>query len=182
MIQLEAGRHEVENAYERIVTYEGNRPAQKLLAEVFEVTDRAWRGIGVIPKSGWRLSEAYRDFDAEERFQISGHSYRGVAAVPLRRRAARGHQAGRVRGLRQGMHAAPSAGRDHGFKRRRLRGLLQLRAVFVRGGAGRRGKRVDGERMAERCEGRATLIRDQRDAGLFRLVVPAAAGGLSRPS
>ncbi len=72
VMQLEAGRHEVENAYERIVTFEGNKAAQKLLAEVFEVTDRAWRGIGVIPKSGWRLREAYREFDAEERFQISG--------------------------------------------------------------------------------------------------------------
>jgi hydrogenase expression/formation protein HypD len=70
--QLEAGRHEVENAYSRVVAFEGNRPAQELLAEVFEVTDRAWRGIGVIPKSGWRLSEAYREFDAEDRFQISG--------------------------------------------------------------------------------------------------------------
>ena len=72
VLQLESGRHEVENAYSRVVTYHGNQPAQKLLAEVFEVTDRAWRGIGVIPKSGWRLSEAYRDFDAELRFQISG--------------------------------------------------------------------------------------------------------------
>jgi hydrogenase expression/formation protein HypD len=72
VVQLEAGRHEVENAYERVVTFEGNRAAQKLLGEVFEVTDRAWRGIGVIPKSGWRLSDAYREFDAEERFQISG--------------------------------------------------------------------------------------------------------------
>ncbi|MDE3187849.1 MAG: hydrogenase formation protein HypD [Acidobacteriota bacterium] len=70
--QLEAGRNEVENAYERVVTFEGNRAAQKLLAEVFEVTDSAWRGIGVIPKSGWRLNAAYRNFDAEERFQISG--------------------------------------------------------------------------------------------------------------
>ncbi len=72
VIQLEAGRHEVENAYARIVRYEGNQAAQKLLSEVFEVTDRAWRGIGVIPRSGWRLNEAYRDFDAELRFQISG--------------------------------------------------------------------------------------------------------------
>ena len=72
VIQLETGRHEVENAYARIVRYEGNQAAQKLLAEVFEVTDRAWRGIGVIPKSGWRLSDAYRDYDAEQRFQISG--------------------------------------------------------------------------------------------------------------
>jgi hydrogenase expression/formation protein HypD len=72
VIQLETGRHEVENAYARIVRYEGNQPAQKLLAEVFEVTDRAWRGIGTIPRSGWRLSPEYRDYDAELRFAISG--------------------------------------------------------------------------------------------------------------
>jgi hydrogenase expression/formation protein HypD len=72
VLQLEQGKHEVENAYERIVTFQGNQPAQKLLAEVFEVTDRAWRGIGVIPMSGWRLSADYREFDAEDRFQISG--------------------------------------------------------------------------------------------------------------
>jgi hydrogenase expression/formation protein HypD len=72
VIQLEHGEHRVENAYERIVSYAGNLEAQRLLAEVFETTDRAWRGIGVIPRSGWMLSAAYRDFDAEERFHISG--------------------------------------------------------------------------------------------------------------
>jgi hydrogenase expression/formation protein HypD len=40
VLQLEAGQHEVENAYERVVTFDGNQAAQKLLAEVFEVTDR----------------------------------------------------------------------------------------------------------------------------------------------
>ncbi|MGA7343883.1 MAG: hydrogenase formation protein HypD [Terracidiphilus sp.] len=70
--QLESGRHEVENAYSRVVTFDGNRPAQQMLSEVFEVTDRAWRGIGVIPKSGWRLSAEYREFDAEVRFEITG--------------------------------------------------------------------------------------------------------------
>lgn len=72
VIQLEKGEHHVENAYERIVTYAGNLEAQRLLAEVFELTDRSWRGIGVIPNSGWRLNDHYRAFDAEERFQISG--------------------------------------------------------------------------------------------------------------
>lgn len=43
-----------------------------MLADVFEVTDRAWRGIGIIPGSGWRLSTRYRDFDAEYRFSVSG--------------------------------------------------------------------------------------------------------------
>ncbi|MBS1802273.1 MAG: hydrogenase formation protein HypD [Acidobacteria bacterium] len=72
IIQLEKGEHHVENAYERIVTYAGNLEAQRLLAEVFELTDRSWRGIGTIPNSGWRLNDHYRAFDAEERFQISG--------------------------------------------------------------------------------------------------------------
>ncbi|MCW1969956.1 MAG: hydrogenase formation protein HypD [Anaerolineae bacterium] len=70
--QLEAGEAFVDNAYPRAVTIEGNKPAQKLLGEVFEVSDRAWRGIGVIPQSGWRLSQAYGDFDAESRFDVSG--------------------------------------------------------------------------------------------------------------
>lgn len=68
--QLEEGRAEVENAYARVVSVEGNKPAQAVLEDVFEVTDRAWRGIGVIPASGWRLSERYRDFDAEARFDV----------------------------------------------------------------------------------------------------------------
>lgn len=69
---LESGRIELDNAYPRVVSEAGNRPAQDLLAEVFEVTDRPWRGIGVIPKSGWRLSPAYRDYDAEHRFAVGG--------------------------------------------------------------------------------------------------------------
>ncbi len=72
VLQLERGEAHVENAYERIVTYAGNLEAQQLMAQVFEVTDRAWRGIGVIPRSGWKLNADYRAFDAEERFAISG--------------------------------------------------------------------------------------------------------------
>lgn len=69
--QLEAGEALVDNAYPRAVTEGGNKPAQALLAEVFEVTDRAWRGIGVIPQSGWKLSQAYQDYDAELRFNVT---------------------------------------------------------------------------------------------------------------
>ncbi|MEV8565132.1 hydrogenase formation protein HypD [Streptomyces sp. NPDC051322] len=68
--QLERGEHRVDNAYPRAVRDEGNPAALRMLAEVFETTDRAWRGIGTIPDSGWRLSEAYREFDAEYRFQV----------------------------------------------------------------------------------------------------------------
>jgi len=68
--QLEAGVARVENAYERAVTEAGNRPAQELLARVFAPTDRTWRGIGVIPQSGWRLRGEYAAFDAEGRFDV----------------------------------------------------------------------------------------------------------------
>jgi hydrogenase expression/formation protein HypD len=69
--QLESGRAEVENAYERAVSWEGNLAAQATLAEVFCVTERTWRGIGPIPASGWRLRDEYRAFDAESRFDLS---------------------------------------------------------------------------------------------------------------
>ncbi|OHV41550.1 MULTISPECIES: hydrogenase formation protein HypD [Pseudofrankia] len=70
VIQLEAGRHAVDNAYPRAVLTEGNPAARAMLRAVFEVTDRAWRGIGTIPRSGWRLSPAYQEFDAELRFDV----------------------------------------------------------------------------------------------------------------
>ena len=81
--QLEEGRHEVENAYPRAVPAEGNPVAIKaMLEDVFEVVDRAWRGIGMIPQSGWRLSEKYREYDAEHRF--SGRA----TSTPRSRRSA----------------------------------------------------------------------------------------------
>lgn len=60
----------VQNAYERAVYPAGNQAAQALIQEYFEVCDRNWRGIGVLPSSGWRLKEKYKDFDAETRFDI----------------------------------------------------------------------------------------------------------------
>jgi hydrogenase expression/formation protein HypD len=68
--QLEAGKAGVGNAYTRVVTREGNRPAQALLKKVFEPVDRNWRGIGMIPLSGLGLREEYADYDAEKRFGI----------------------------------------------------------------------------------------------------------------
>lgn len=68
--QLEEDRAEVENAYTRAVTREGNGPAQALIAEVFEVCDRKWRGIGTIPASGYRLRPEFAAYDAERRFEV----------------------------------------------------------------------------------------------------------------
>jgi hydrogenase expression/formation protein HypD len=67
---LEDGRCDVENQYSRLVTRDGNRAAQRILAEVFETTDRQWRGIGTIPMSGYQLRGEYRAFDAEQRFGV----------------------------------------------------------------------------------------------------------------
>jgi hydrogenase expression/formation protein HypD len=69
---LEAGTPQLRNAYPRAVTAEGNVVAQQTLSEVFAVTDRQWRGIGLIPNSGWTLSPQYAEFDAELRFGV-GH-------------------------------------------------------------------------------------------------------------
>ncbi|MFF1796741.1 hydrogenase formation protein HypD [Kitasatospora sp. NPDC058263] len=79
VLQLERGEHTVENAYARAVRPEGNPAARAMLEDVFEVADRAWRGIGVIPRSGWRLSPRYRDHDAEYRFDVTGITTREPA-------------------------------------------------------------------------------------------------------
>ncbi|MEK6570262.1 MAG: hydrogenase formation protein HypD, partial [Bacteroidota bacterium] len=68
--QLEEGRYEVENQYARSVRREGNVPAQQLMAEVFQTIDRKWRGIGEIPRSGYRLKDQYADYDAERIFDV----------------------------------------------------------------------------------------------------------------
>ena len=68
--QLEAGRYEVENQYSRVLSRKGNEAAQALIFQVFEIADRKWRGVGSIPKSGYRLRHEYRDQDAERLFEV----------------------------------------------------------------------------------------------------------------
>ena len=68
--QLEEGRAEVENQYVRSVNPEGNLAAQNILREVFEVSDRQWRGIGPIAQSGYKLRQEFADFDAERVFDV----------------------------------------------------------------------------------------------------------------
>ena len=68
--QLEDGRAEVENPYARVVRREGNPVSKRLIDDVFEVADRKWRGIGLIPKSGYKLRVEYRDHDAERIFEV----------------------------------------------------------------------------------------------------------------
>ena len=68
--QLEAGTHDVQNQYPRVVDREGNRVAQDLVNKVFEACDRKWRGVGSIPKSGYKLRYEFHDHDAERIFDI----------------------------------------------------------------------------------------------------------------
>jgi hydrogenase expression/formation protein HypD len=69
--QLAEGRCEVENQYARVVPYEGNHAALRAMAEVFELRPHfEWRGLGFISQSALRLSDAYRAFDAEARYEV----------------------------------------------------------------------------------------------------------------
>ena len=72
VVQLERGTARSGECLRARGDIRGQSGGAAIAGRVFEVTDRAWRGIGVIPKSGWRLNADYREFDAEERFQITG--------------------------------------------------------------------------------------------------------------
>lgn len=68
--QLEQGEAKVENQYARIVEREGNPIAQETIFKVFQITDRLWRGMDVIPKSGYEVREEYAAYDANKKFSV----------------------------------------------------------------------------------------------------------------
>lgn len=77
--QINEGRHVVENQYTRVVTREGNRKAQTLVADVLELRENfEWRGLGTVPESALRIREAFADHDAERRFALSPKDSREV--------------------------------------------------------------------------------------------------------
>jgi len=92
--QLEAGRATVENQYSRVVSRKGNGPGQDLIAQVFEICDQKWRGIGTIPKSGYKLRSEFKEYDADRIFDleavevrestqcISGQILKGIRKPP----------------------------------------------------------------------------------------------------
>jgi hydrogenase expression/formation protein HypD len=69
--QLEENRADVENQYSRVLGREGNLPARELIARIFEVSDRKWRGVGEIPRSGYRLRNPFAVYDAEQIFDVT---------------------------------------------------------------------------------------------------------------
>ena len=68
--QLEQGVFQLDNQYKRVVKGEGNREAQSIIFEIFEIGDREWRGIGSIPFSGYQVRKEYSGFDAIRKFSI----------------------------------------------------------------------------------------------------------------
>ena len=68
--QLENGAHLLDNQYKRVVKNEGNKEAQSIIFEIFEIGDREWRGIGTIPSSGYHVKKPYVAFDAIKKFTI----------------------------------------------------------------------------------------------------------------
>jgi len=68
--QIERCRGEVEIAYKRGVTYEGNKKAREILYIIFKPTDANWRGLGMIPQSGLEFKEEFKDFDAMSRYNL----------------------------------------------------------------------------------------------------------------
>ena len=97
-----------------------------MISRVFEPCDRAWRGIGVIPESGYRLREEFAGYDAARIFDLEGIVSRGAGELHQRDDFAGRATAARVPGVRDGMHARNAAGGDDGIGGGRLRGLLQL--------------------------------------------------------
>jgi hydrogenase expression/formation protein HypD len=77
--QINEGRHEVENQYTRVVTREGNRKAQDIVAGVLELRrEFEWRGLGAVPESALKIRKGFAEFDAEKRFTISAKQSREV--------------------------------------------------------------------------------------------------------
>jgi hydrogenase expression/formation protein HypD len=75
--QVNEGRAEVENEFSRAVDRDGNKKAQALVAEVFEMRKNfEWRGLNVLPYSALRIRSQFAEFDAEKRFPL------GYASVP----------------------------------------------------------------------------------------------------
>jgi hydrogenase expression/formation protein HypD len=69
--QLEKGEYKLENQYARMVREEGNPNAIDTIKKVFAVTDRMWRGIDVIPQSGYEVRENYAAYDAKRKFNVN---------------------------------------------------------------------------------------------------------------
>ncbi len=124
--QLEQGRAVVENQYPRAVSREGNVAAQKMIEQVFEVADRNWRGIGSIPNSGYQTPGGFPRVRCRQHLRRGSHSNTRTGDLYQRPGAQGLEEADGLPRIRDAMHAADAAGRDHGLGGGRVRGVLQL--------------------------------------------------------
>lgn len=69
------GKIEVSNAYTHVVREKGNQVARVVIEEHFEKEDASWRGLGVIPGSGYKLRRKFEDMDAKRRFELRGEPH-----------------------------------------------------------------------------------------------------------
>ena len=120
MRQLHEGRAEIEIAYSRGVMREGNPVALAAIDEVFDTVDATWRGLGVIPGSGYAIREEFEDFDAVKRFhpKWSPRRIQRAAAVEMCFVAS---CARRMPALPQSLHARESGRSVHGLFGRLVR-------------------------------------------------------------
>ena len=157
LAQLAEGRCEVENQYSRVVPYEGNPRALRVMSEVFELRPHfEWRGLGFISQSALKLSDAYADLDAELRYERARRPRGRPEGVPVRRGAEGRDQAVGVQGVRHRLHARARDRHLHGLPGGRLRRLLQLRPLRAREGGGL----MSGAAVSEREQ---KVLRDHRD-------------------
>lgn len=80
--QAAAGTARLDNCYPALVDAAGNLGAQRMLAQVFDVADSRWRGIGVIPRSGYVLNAGHRHLDARAHFMVDADARRRTGAMP----------------------------------------------------------------------------------------------------
>jgi hydrogenase expression/formation protein HypD len=76
--QVRDGVARLENEYKRVVSWEGNNRAQKLVNQVFDIVDGKWRGIGKLPKSGLRLKEKFSEYDARKKYNLQIEDSRDI--------------------------------------------------------------------------------------------------------
>ncbi len=124
--QLEAGRHEVENQYARIVRPEGNLAALRQIAEVFQIVPRKWRRNRRDSRQRIGLARRLRDLRRRTAFSRGNHRCRRACRVHRRRDFAGPQEAARLSGVRPLLHARAAAWRSDGLRRRRVRGVLSV--------------------------------------------------------
>ncbi|NIU38521.1 hydrogenase formation protein HypD [Candidatus Bathyarchaeota archaeon] len=69
--QIRSNEAKLENEYRRVVAWEGNVKAQRLMEQVFDVASGRWRGLGKVPASTLALKEEFAKFDARKKYNVN---------------------------------------------------------------------------------------------------------------